>query len=440
MVDTRAEPGGVCLHEGCIPSKALLHLAQLIEEGRRAKAWGIEFGEPRVDIERVRAWKAEIVASMTGGLAGLCRTRNVEYLQGRARFVDARCVAVESAGGDTLSVAFDQAVIAVGSRPATLEELPADSPWVMGAREALELKDVPQRLLVVGGGYIGLELSTVYAALGSRVTIAEATGSLLPGIDGDLLRPLARAIERRAEAVRCDTRVLGLRERDGAAQVTLRSGGGEEDTLAFDRVLVAVGRGPDTRGLGLESTAVQRDADGFIAVGADRRTHAPTIFAVGDVAGGPMLAHKATHEGIVAAEAAAGRKVSYEPTAVPAVVYTNPEVAWCGLSETQAKAQGRAVRVLRFPWQASGRAVTLDAKDGVSKWIADAESGRLLGAGIVGMGAGELIAEAALALEMGAAAEDLAATIHPHPTLSESLMEAAALFDDRCIHLGRRRR
>jgi dihydrolipoamide dehydrogenase len=438
LVDEEANPGGVCLHRGCIPSKALLHVARLLDEARQASAWGIEFGRPAVDLDRLRAFKRGVVQKLTGGTGQLARQRKIAYIRGRAALDGPTSMRVATAEGE-VRVDFERAILATGSRPATLPALP-DSPRIVDSTRALELEDVPGRLLVVGGGYIGLELGTVYAALGSKVTVVEMTPGLLPGADRDLVAVVARRLERIAERVLLSTKVASIEETPAGLDVTFEPADGVRHTDRFDKVLVAVGRRPNSEIPGLERTAVRVNARGFIEVDAQRRTHEPTLYAVGDVAGEPMLAHKASHEGRVAAEAIAGRKVAFEPRAIPAVVFTDPELAWCGLTETQAREQGIRVEVARFPWAASGRALTLDRPDGLTKLVVDPESGRVLGMGVVGAGAGELIAEGVLAVEMAALASDVALSIHPHPTLSETVMEAAEAFAGHPTHIYRPKR
>lgn len=447
LIDEAPRLGGVCLQRGCIPSKALLHAAQVVREARRAASFGIEFGSPRLDLDKLRAWKNRVIEKLTGGLAQLARDRRITYLQGRAQFESAAALSVTLAGGEKLRLEFEHAIVATGSRPATLPIVP-DSPRVMDSTRALELEEIPETLLVVGGGYIGLELATVYAALGSKVSLVEMTGGLLPGADRDLVRPLAARMKSELHQLMLNTRVATMHDTGEKVRVRFEpagdegsgaaGGGGALEEQEFDRVLVAVGRRPNTGGLGLEKTRVEVDARGFIKVDAQRRTAEPTIFAIGDAAGEPMLAHKASHEGKVAAEVIAGRRVAFEPRAIPAVVYTDPEIAWCGLTESEAKAEGRAVKVVRFPWGASGRAATLDRADGVTKLIVDPETEHVLGVGIAGPGAGELIAEGVLAVEMGAVAADVMLTIHPHPTLSETVMEAAELIYGQSTHFYRK--
>lgn len=437
LIDPAPNPGGVCLYRGCIPSKALLHVAKLLHETRAAGEWGVDFGEPKIDLDRMRDWKEQVVAKLTDGLGQLGRKRKIASIQGRASFDGPRSLRVVSPTGETTRLEFSHAIIATGSKPSALAAFP-ESPRVWDSTAALELREIPATLLVVGGGYIGLELGSVYAALGARVTVVEATASLLPGVDEDLVRPLERRLMRELEAVLLSTKVVDVAEEGD--RVRVRLDGGESGERTFDRVLVAVGRRPASEGLGLDSTAVAVDSAGYIVVDERLATAESGIFAIGDVVGQPMLAHKASHEGRTAVEAIAGRKVAFAPAAIPAVVFTDPEIAWCGLTEREAKDAGREVSIARFPWAASGRAMTLAAGDGLTKLMIDPSSERILGVGIVGAGAGELIAEAVHAIEMGAVAADLKLTIHPHPTLSETLMEAAEVFFGQSTHVFRPRR
>ena len=420
VVDAGKRLGGACLWEGCIPSKALLHVAALIEDAERARELGVDFGEPRVSLDPLRKWKAErVVGRLARGLASVAKAKGVEVIGGRAVFESSRELRVE--GDEPQKVRFKHAVIATGSAPAGLPGLTVSSDRVIDSTAALELADVPERLLVIGGGYIGLELGQVYAALGSAVTLVEMTDGLLPGVDRALVHPLARRCEKLFAQIRLGARVTSLVERGSAIEARFDGDG----VAAFDRVLVAVGRQPASAGLGLEYTRVSADARGFIGVDDHCRTTDPAIYAVGDVTGEPMLAHRAMRQGKVAAEVMAGRPAAFDNVVVPAVVFTDPEVAWCGLTESEAEREGRTVKVAKREWAAAGRALTLGRTDGLTKLIADPDSGRVLGVGIVGPGAGELIAEGALAVETALTVEDLAATIHAHPTLSETLMEAA---------------
>jgi dihydrolipoamide dehydrogenase len=419
VVDDGDRLGGACLYEGCIPSKALLHVAALIGDAERAREIGVDFGEPRISVDALAKWKSErVIGKLARGLASVAKSKRVDVIGGRAVFEGPREVRVE--GDEPQRLRFTHGIIATGSRPSQIPDLAVESDRVMDSTAALALADVPERLLVIGGGYIGLELGQVYAALGSRVTLVEMTDGLLPGVDRDLVQPLARRCEKLFAKIHLGTRLEGLRALSDAVEARYA---GTVDT--FDRVLVAVGRRAATEGLGLEGTGVQVDDRGVIAVDEYLRTADPHLYAVGDVTGEPMLAHRAMRQGKVVAEVIAGRPAAFDHVAVPAVVFTDPEVAWCGLAEGEARRTGRPVKVARFQWVASGRAVTLGRSDGLTKLVADAESGRLLGVGIVGPGAGELIAEGVLAVESALTAEDVAATIHAHPTLSETLMEAA---------------
>lgn len=434
LVDLEADPGGVCLYRGCIPSKALLHVAKLIDEAGHAADWGVTFAKPEIDLDRLRGFKDDVVAKLTGGLGQLAKRRKVRFLRARARFASATKLALEAVGdGDVpAELEFGQAILATGSSPARVPGFP-ESDRVLDSTSALDLADVPKRLLVVGGGYIGLELGTVYAALGSKVTVVEMLDGLLPGADDDLVRPLAKRLEPRFEAIRLSTKVGSMKVAGKKVKVELDGGDGPA-TGTFDRVLVSIGRRPNSSDLGLDATKVEVGDGGFVHVDDAMRTAEPTIFAIGDLVGQPMLAHKASHEGVVAAENAAGGKAVFDPSAIPAVVFTDPEIAWAGLTEREAKERGREIEVARFPWAASGRAKTLGRDDGLTKLILDPSTGRVLGVGLCGPGAGELIAEGVLAIEMGAVAEDLARTIHPHPTLSETVMESAEVFFGHATH------
>ncbi len=428
LVDMEVNPGGVCLYRGCIPSKALLHAARVINESREAAHWGIEFAAPQIDVNKLRRWKESVVEKLTGGLGQLSKQRKVQYIQGRATFVDSNTLKIEKVKGDTEQLRYEHAILATGSRPAQIPGLTLASPRIMDSTGALDIEEVPKNLLVIGGGYIGLELGTVYAALGTQVSVVEMTAGLLPGADRDLVSILARRINASFHSVMLNTKVTNITETADGIRVKLEGANLEQPEQVFDKVLISVGRKPNTAGLGLENTKAEVDARGFVKVDAQRRTADPAIFAIGDITGDPMLAHKATHEGRVAAEAIAGHKVAFEPAAIPAVVFTDPEIAWAGLTESEAKEQGRNVKVARFPWAASGRALTLDRTDGVTKLIIDPDTERVLGVGICGAGAGELISEGVLAIEMAARASDLELTIHPHPTMSETVMGAAEVF------------
>src|SRR3989449_4790438 len=420
VVDLDKRLGGACLFEGCIPSKALLHVAAVLGEAERAKEFGVDFGEPRVSLDPLRKWKSErVIGKLARGLGSVAKAKSVEVIGGRATFEDSRSLRVT--GDEPQKITFKHAIVATGSSPATLPGIDLTSERLMDSTAALEVPEIPGRLLVIGGGYIGLELGQVYAALGSAVTVVEMLDSLLAGADADLVQHLARRCQRMFKAIRLSTRVSALRDTGGGIEA--RFGEGEAET--FDRVLVAVGRTPRTQGLGLEATRARVTERGFIQVDERGRTSDPHVWAVGDVTGEPMLAHRAMRQGKVVAEAIAGRPAAFDNVVVPAVVFTDPEVAWCGLTESQATRAGRPVRLAKFPWAASGRAAPLRRSDGLTKLIVGPDTRRGVGVGIVGPGARELIAEGALAVETAALAEDVAATIHPHPTLSESWMEAA---------------
>src|SRR5690242_15696574 len=428
LIDREQNPGGRCLYRGCIPSKALLHVAALINESRHAKSWGIEFGEPKIDLARLRSFKEGVVNKLTGGLGQISKLRKVQYIRGDASFENSNTIKVAKQNGGEEKLSFDRIVIATGSRPAIIPSLKIDSPRMLDSTSALDLTDVPGTLLVIGGGYIGLELGTVYAALGSKVSVVEMTPGLLPGADRDLVLPLHKRLEKMFDAIMLNTTVTAVKEESSGIRVSFDGKDVKEREKVFDKVLVSVGRKPNSEIVGLDRTQVRVGQHGFIQVNKQLQTDDPAIYAIGDVVGEPMLAHKASHEGRTAVEAIIGRKVAFEPHAIPAVVFTDPEIAWAGLTETQAKENGREIAVAKFPWGASGRAITLDRPEGMTKLIVDPKTERVLGVGIVGAGAGELIAEGVLAIEMAALASDLELTIHPHPTLSETIMESAEVF------------
>jgi dihydrolipoamide dehydrogenase len=423
LVELSETLGGVCLNVGCIPSKALLHVAKVLTEANESAAHGVSFGEPQIDVDRLRGWKDSVVGRLTGGLAGLAKQREVEVVRGVGAFASPNVLAVEGESGTT-TVGFRNCIVAAGSSPTRIPGFPYDDARLMDSTDALELAEIPERLLVIGGGIIGLEMATVYDALGSKVTVVELMDSLIPGCDKDLVRPLQKRIERRYEAIHLKTRVTTIEALDEGLRVVFE-GEKAPEAQVYDRILLAVGRRPNGASLRAENAGVLVDERGFIRVDHQLRTNVPHIFAIGDVVGEPMLAHKATHEGKVAAEVIAGHSVSFDARAIPSVAYTDPEVAWMGLTETEAKAQGVPYEKGSFPWAASGRALSLGRDDGLTKLLVDPQTRRILGAGMVGAGAGELIAEAVHALEMGADAEDLGLTIHPHPTLSETVGFAA---------------
>ena len=436
LVDPEVNPGGVCVYRGCIPSKALLHVAKLVDESRHAQAWGIEFGEPKIDLAKLRDFKNNVVKRLTSGTGQLVKHRKVNYIQGYAEIVDAHNLRVKTAAGGEEQIQFEHAILATGSVPAIPPMLEIDDKRVMDSTGALDLPDIPKSLLVVGGGYIGLELGTVYATLGSGVTVVEMTAGLLPGADRDLVDILAKRVGQTMKSVLLETKVVQMKPEAKGIRVTFEGKVDPKEQI-FDRVLVAVGRRPNSAIPGLDKTRVQVDQRGFIMVDEQRRTHEPSIFAIGDVVGEPMLAHKASHEARVAVEAIAGHKVAYEPRAIPAVVFTDPELAWCGLTEQEAKRDNVPHEVAKFPWGASGRATSIGRTDGLTKIIFDPKTERVLGVGIVGVGAGEMIAEGTLAVEMAAVATDLAMTIHAHPTLAETVMESAEGFFGHATHVFR---
>ncbi len=436
LIDPAENPGGVCLYRGCIPSKALLHVAKLLNEAKEAERWGVKFAKPQIDLVKLRSWKEEVVQKLTGGLGQLSKQRKIKRLRGRAVFLDSQTLEITLVEGGKQLLIFDYAVVATGSRPAEIPALSVDSPRIMNSTAALQLEDIPESLLVVGGGYIGLELGTVYAALGSKVSVVEMLPHILPGADRDLARVLQKNLEQKFEHIWTDTRVNAMRVLKNGVRVEFD----KTEAQKFDKVLISVGRTPNSRGLGLEHTQVKLDNRGFIITDEQRRTNDPAIYAIGDIAGEPMLAHKASHEGRVAVEVIAGQRSAFEPAAIPAVVFTDPEIAWAGLTEQEAKAQKRKVEIMRFPWAASGRALTMDRIDGLTKMIVDGKTQQVLGMGIAGAGAGELIAEGVLAIEMAANVTDLKLTIHPHPTLSETVMESAEMFFGQSTHVYRPKR
>jgi dihydrolipoamide dehydrogenase len=441
LVDRDATLGGVCLNVGCIPSKALLHVARVIDEAADLAEHGVAFGKPKLDLDKLRGWKETVVARLTGGLATMARKRGVEVVRGEGRLAGADRVVVATEAGE-VTLGFDAAILAAGSRVIRIGGVPWDDPRVMDSTGALEIREVPKRLLVVGGGIIGLEMANVYAALGSKLTIVELLDGLIPGCDRDLVRPLQRRLAKRYGAeIHLETRVEEIRPQKNGLKAIFAG----DDALApklFDRALVAVGRRPNGDRIGREAAGLELDERGFLPVDRQQRTASPRIFAIGDMVPGPMLAHKASHEGKVAAEVAAGLKSGFDARVIPSVAYTDPEIAWVGLTETAAKAAGTAYEVGRFPWGASGRALGMGREEGLTKILFDPDSRRVLGAGVVGSNAGDLIAELALAIEMDCEAADLGLTIHPHPTLSETVAFAAEVFEGTItdLYLPRRKR
>ena len=438
LIEREKRLGGVCLNRGCIPSKALLHATHQITSAKESEHRGITFVPPTVDLSKLRSWKEGILAKLGGGIAQLAKMRGVQVIQGRAYFEGSQSLRVESESGQQF-VNYDTAIIAVGSVPAMPKAFDLGNPRIMTSTEALELEDVPETLLVVGGGYIGMEMGTVYAALGSQVTVVEALDAILAGADPDLARPVVLAAKRAFKEIRLKTKVGKMSTVGKQIKVEMEFDGKKVEEL-YDRVLVSVGRAANSADLGLENTQVTLDEKGFIKVNPQQQTSDPHLYAIGDIAGGIMLAHKAHKEGRIAVEVINGQSSSFDNVVIPAVVFTDPELAWCGLTEADAKARGIPHEVSKFPWAASGRALSFDRTDGVTKMIIDPESERVLGVGICGAGAGELIAEAVLALEMGATAEDIALTVHPHPTLSETLMECAEAFYGHATHTMAKKR
>ena len=434
IVEKENNPGGVCLYRGCIPSKAFLHVAKIMSEARHAKAFGVEYNEPRVDINKLRDWKKGVVSKLTGGLGQLARARKIKYLQGEASFINSNTLKIQKVDGPSEELFFQKAILATGSRPAVIPNLP-QSPDIWDSTTALDLESIPEKLLVVGGGYIGMELGTVYHELGSKVSVVEMTPGLLPGADRDLTDVLYKRVKGLFSKIMLDTKVVKMETSQNGITVTFADKLGKEFKEEYNKVLVSIGRRPNSENLGLENTKVKVTSRGFVEVNDQRQTTDPNIYAIGDVAGDPMLAHKATHEGRVAVEAISGKRVAFEPQAIPAVVFTDPEIAWCGLTETDLAKAGRDVTVVKFPWAASGRALTLDRTEGFTKLIIDPTTQRILGVGIVGVGAGEMISEGVVAIEMGAVAQDLKFSIHPHPNLSETIMEAAESFFGHSTHI-----
>ena len=433
MVDPGARPGGVCLYKGCIPSKTFLYLAELIFDAAKAGSMGVAFDKPRIDLEALRAWKGKVIDQMANGLISLNNRRGVQLIKGQVEFESSDTARIHDA--DVSHIKFRHAILATGSRPIPFPGTTFKvGGRVMSSTGALALADVPEKLLVLGGGYVGLELGTVYAALGSRVSLVELEDRLLAGVDQDLVAPLHRKLNKIFDSINLKTKVVSMAENETGVDVTLE-GDIDEPQQTFDRVLVAIGRKPASSEIGLENTGVEVDEKGFVIVDDRQRTTDERLFAVGDVVGGMMLAHKATREGKVAAEVIAGEPSAFDVRAIPAVVYTDPQIAWCGMTEEQASRESRSVTVQRFPWKFSGRATTMGAPEGLTKIIVDPASGRILGVGITGRDTEGLISEGVMAIEMGALAEDMALSIHPHPTLSETEGEAAELFLGSATHI-----
>lgn len=439
MVDPLDNPGGVCLHWGCIPTKALLHVVKVMEDAEQAKDFGVTFGKPKVDIDGVRAFKDTVVKQLVGGTSQLAKQRKVEHLKGRARFTDANTVEVSLNEGGTETVSFENAIIATGATSARVPGVDLESPRILYAKTALELENIPKSLLVVGGGYIGVELGTVFSKFGSDVSVVELLPSIMATSDPDLRRVWEKGNKKTFAEVMTDTKVSGMKETNAGIEVTFEAANekGTSKSATFEKVLVSVGNTPNTKDLGLEAAGVATGERGYIPVDEQRRTNVNHIYAIGDVTGQPLLAHKASAEGRVAAEDIAGEKTAYEPATIPAVVYTDPEIAWCGITEREAKEQGIAYEVASFPWAASGRAIAMGSSNGLTKLIVDPSTERVLGVGIAGKEAGELISEGVLAVEMAAQAKDISLSVHPHPTLSETVMEAAEAFYGHSTHIYR---
>jgi len=432
LVEQSPRLGGVCLNAGCIPSKALLHATEILREAKDSAARGIEFGAPKIDLDKLRIWKDSILDKLGQGIKGLAQKRGVQLVHGRGHFEDSQTLRVETADGQKF-IAYDSAIIAVGSKAALPSAFDLGNKRIMTSTEALEIQDVPGDLLVVGGGYIGMELGTVYAALGSKVVVLEVLPSILTGVDPDLVRPVSRFAQKAFKEIRVNTKVLKMATAGKRIKVTIQLAGEQREEI-YDRVLVSVGRVPNIGNIGLEHTKVTKDDKGFIKCNARQQTEDPHIYAIGDAGGGVLLAHRASKQARIAVEAILGEASVFENIVIPAVVFTQPEIAWCGLMESDAKQKGIEVKVAKFLWGASGRALTLDRPDGLTKLIIEPETERILGVGIVGSGAGELIGEGVLAVEMGATARDIADSVHPHPTLSETLMEAAEVFYGTATH------
>ncbi len=434
LVDAKPNPGGICLFEGCIPSKTLLHVAKLIHEAADAQKMGLTFAPPQLDLDQLRNFKNGVVGKLTGGLGVLKSKRQVNFVRGRGTIASPHSLVVELQDGGRETIEFENLIIATGSSPTRLPFIDHASPHVWDSTAALELREVPPRLLVIGGGYIGMEMGTVYAALGSQVTVVEALGSIIAAADPDLIAPVWNAAKKRFHDLLVDTKVTRVEQQADGMHVHLLGLDLAAPERVFDKILVSVGRRPNSREIGLENTAIEVDEKGFIKTDHQRRTAEPHIFAIGDVAGEPMLAHKASYEGRVAAEVLAGKPSAYDPKGIPAVVFTDPELAWVGLTETEARNRNIPFKIAAFPWAAAGRATSLDRNDGLTKMIVDPNNELILGIGIVGVGAGELIAEGALAIEMGCTITDLKMTVHAHPTLSETVMESAEVYHGHSAH------
>ncbi len=435
LVDPEANPGGVCLHRGCIPTKSLLHVSKMKQEAMKASQWGMTFEAPKVEIDKVREWKDSVINRLTGGLGQLSKARKINYVRGYGHFDSSNTMTISNVDGGTSQLEFKQAIIATGSEPRRLPFLNYDSEKILDAKKALELKSIPERLLVIGGGYIGLEIGYIYQALGAKSTIVEMTASLMPGMDPELTKIFENHNKNFYEGILKETKVAKVNELDSHLEVTFEDKNGEQHTQDFDAIMVAIGQAPSNHSFGIENTKVELADNGFVKVDHQQRTSDENIFAIGDVVGGPLLAHKASYEARIAAEVIAGKKSANDAQVIPAVVYTDPEIATVGISEPEAKAKGLNYKVAKFPWAASGRAIAMGDPTGLTKLIIDADTERILGAGICGKNAGDLISEMALAVEMAATATDIEQTIHPHPTLSETIMETAGAFYGNATHV-----
>lgn len=437
LIDKEKNPGGVCLYRGCIPSKALLHAAEIISTADEAVSFGLDFGKPSIDLDKLRSWKNDVVLKLTSGLGQLTKQRKIDYVQGTAKFISNDKIEILCSDGISKQFEFENAVIASGSSITNFPGLSLNSDKLLDSTTALDITNIPGSMLVIGGGYIGLELGTVYSSLGTKVSVVEMLPRILSGADPDLAAILQKSLVKKFTSIMTDTKVKAIVENGTVLKVTLEDKDKKSFDQEFDKVLFSIGRRPDTKGLGLENTDVKLDQKGFVITDISKRTSVKNIFAIGDISGEPMLAHKASHEGRVAVEVIHGLKAAFEPKAIPAVVFTDPEVAWAGLTETEAKEKGIKYSLAKFPWAASGRAMTLGRTDGLTKIIFDPETERILGIGIVGSRAGDMISEGVLAIEMGANATDLKLTIHPHPTLSETIMESAEMFFGQSTHIYR---
>ncbi len=434
LIDPEINPGGVCLYRGCIPTKALLHLAKIKADAEHASDMGIHFDKVKVNTDEIGKWKNSVVKKLTGGLGQLVKARKIDYIRGTAKFLDSETIEIEKNEGDKEKISFEKAIIATGAKPVELPGIDMDNPNIMHSAQSLELKDIPNKMLIVGGGYIGLEMATIYKSLGTEITIVELTDDLMPGMDKDLVKEYKKANKNTFKEILLETKLKTIREKNNKLEADFEDKQKKKFSKTFDKVLISVGQNPNTKNIGLKDASVDTDEKGFIKVSTQMQTSQKNIYAIGDVVGPPLLAHKASYEGKVAAEVIAGKKSANDAKAIPALIYTEPEIAVCGLSEKEAKEKDMDYKVVKFPWPASGRAVAMNETTGFTKLLVNEKNERILGAGIVGKKAGDMIAEIALAIEMAATAEDLALTIHPHPTLSETIMEAAEMFYGHPAH------